>query len=100
MSSDVAAPAGFEPPPELEELRAEVRSLCARYPDEYWRDLQPDGSYVRRIPAVGEPARDAQQMLLDRLSRRGLRAVPAVSSHPTGSQGSDVPPSGTSSRGA
>ena len=33
----------FEPSPELEELRAQVRALCARFPDEYWRDLQPDG---------------------------------------------------------
>ncbi|MBC8646956.1 MAG: hypothetical protein H7X85_07315, partial [Thermoanaerobaculia bacterium] len=43
------------------------------------RDLLPDGSYVRRTPASGELVRDAQQMLIERLSRRGLRAVPAVS---------------------
>jgi polyphosphate kinase len=42
------------------------------------RDLQADGTYVRRIPAAGEPVRDAQQSLIDRLARRGLRAVPAV----------------------
>jgi polyphosphate kinase len=39
------------------------------------RDLQADGSYVRRVPPAGEPAFDAQQTLLDRLARRGLHAV-------------------------
>jgi acyl-CoA dehydrogenase len=52
MSSDVAAPAGFEPPPELEELRAEVRALCARFPDEYWRGLQPDGYPTEHVEAM------------------------------------------------
>jgi polyphosphate kinase len=42
------------------------------------RDLQPDGSYLRRVPASGEPVRDAQQTLLDRLARRGLRAVEPI----------------------
>jgi polyphosphate kinase len=41
------------------------------------RDLRPDGTYARRTPAPGEPIRDAQQAMLDRLARRGLRAVPA-----------------------
>jgi polyphosphate kinase len=40
------------------------------------RDLQNDGTYVRRVPPSGETAYDAQQTLLDRLARRGLRAVP------------------------
>ncbi|HYK42798.1 MAG TPA: polyphosphate kinase 1 [Thermoanaerobaculia bacterium] len=40
------------------------------------RDLQPDGTYVRRKPGAGEAAVDAQQSILDRLARRGLRAVP------------------------
>jgi len=39
------------------------------------RDLQSDGTYVRRKPAGGEPVSDAQQTLIDRLARRGLRAV-------------------------
>jgi polyphosphate kinase len=42
------------------------------------RDLQSDGTYVRRRPAPGEAPRDAQQDLLDRLARRGLKAVPAL----------------------
>jgi polyphosphate kinase len=46
------------------------------------RDLQPDGSYVRRSPAAGEPIRDAQQGLVDKLARRGLRAVPDVAREP------------------
>jgi polyphosphate kinase len=42
------------------------------------RDLMPDGTYVRRHPAAGEAPRDAQQDLIDRLARRGLKAVPAL----------------------
>lgn len=40
------------------------------------RDLMPDGSYVRRSPAPGEPQRDAQLMVLEPLLRQPLRAVP------------------------
>jgi len=43
------------------------------------RDLQTDGMYIRRHPAPGEPVFDTQQNLLDRLARRGLKAVPALS---------------------
>ncbi|HZX42925.1 MAG TPA: polyphosphate kinase 1, partial [Myxococcaceae bacterium] len=39
------------------------------------RDLQPDGSYVRRQPAPGEPVRDAQLAVLEPLLRTPLRAV-------------------------
>ena len=39
------------------------------------RDLGSDGTYVRRAPAAGEAPSDAQQSLIDRLARRGLRAV-------------------------
>ena len=39
------------------------------------RDLQPDGTYVRRSPAPGEPVRDAQLMVLEPLLRTPLRAV-------------------------
>jgi polyphosphate kinase len=42
------------------------------------RDLKPDGSYVRRTPPPGAPLHDAQQALIERLARRGLRAVPAA----------------------
>ena len=42
------------------------------------RDLQSDGTYLRRRPAPGDAPRDAQQDLLDRLARRGLKAVPAL----------------------
>jgi polyphosphate kinase len=40
------------------------------------RDLQSDGTYVRRKPVPGEAAIDSQQVLIDRLARRGIRAVP------------------------
>ena len=32
----------FSLPPELAEIRAAVRGLCAGFPGEYWRDLEPD----------------------------------------------------------
>ena len=40
------------------------------------RDLQSDGTYVRRSREPGQARFDAQQAILDRLARRGLRAVP------------------------
>ncbi|HZW89162.1 MAG TPA: polyphosphate kinase 1, partial [Myxococcaceae bacterium] len=40
------------------------------------RDLQPDGTYVRRHPVPGEPARDGQLVVLEPLLRQPLRAVP------------------------
>jgi polyphosphate kinase len=40
------------------------------------RDLRSDGDYVRRAPGAGEPSLDGQQAIIDRLSRRGLHAVP------------------------
>jgi polyphosphate kinase len=42
------------------------------------RDLQSDGTYVRRRPSSGEAPVDTQGLLLDRLARRGLKAVPTV----------------------
>ena len=33
----------FDLPPELGEIRAAVRDLCAGFPGEYWRGLEPDG---------------------------------------------------------
>ena len=32
----------FAPSSELDEIRAAVRELCAAFPGEYWRDLEPD----------------------------------------------------------
>jgi acyl-CoA dehydrogenase len=32
----------FAPAPELAEIRGAVRELCARFPGEYWRALEPD----------------------------------------------------------
>ncbi len=40
------------------------------------RDLQPDGAYMRRSREPGQARFDAQEAILDRLARRGLRAVP------------------------
>ena len=47
----------FRATPEQEQIRDAVRALCARYPDEYWRDLDrraayPDG-FVRDLTEAG-----------------------------------------------
>jgi len=56
-----------------QEVFAEFRADNSRA-----RDLQADGVYVRRKPSPGEAPRDAQQDLVDRLARRGLKAVPSL----------------------
>ena len=33
----------FGLPDEIEEIRTAIRTLCARFPGEYWRGLEPDG---------------------------------------------------------
>jgi polyphosphate kinase len=43
------------------------------------QDLDAEGNYLRRHPREGEPERDAQLAVLNRIVRHGLRAV-----HPTG----------------
>ncbi len=60
-----------------EKIRQEVLELF-RSDNSRARDLQPDGVYVRRHPAPGDTPRDAQHDLLDRLARRGLKAVPSL----------------------
>jgi polyphosphate kinase len=42
------------------------------------RDLQSDGTYVRRHPAAGETPCDTQLTVLDKGGRRGLKAVPSL----------------------
>ena len=46
----------FDLPPELAEIRAAVGELCARFPAEYWRELEPDGyptEFVRALTQAG-----------------------------------------------
>jgi acyl-CoA dehydrogenase len=46
----------FSIPPELDEIRAAVRELCAGFPGEYWRGLEPDrypDEFVRALTAHG-----------------------------------------------
>ena len=47
----------FRPTPEQEQIRDAVRALCARYPDEYWRDLDRRAAYpeefVRALTEAG-----------------------------------------------
>ena len=59
-----------------EKIRQEILEPIAR-DNSRARDLQSDGTYVRRVPSAGEPPADAQQNLIDKLARRGLRAVAA-----------------------
>jgi polyphosphate kinase len=56
-----------------EKIRQEVFEPLAG-DDSRARDLRSDGNYVRRTPSSEAPF-DAQQALIDRLARRGLRAV-------------------------
>ena len=34
---------------EQESIRSAVRALCARFPDEYWRELDRAGEYPERF---------------------------------------------------
>jgi alkylation response protein AidB-like acyl-CoA dehydrogenase len=46
----------FAVPQELDEIRAAVRELCARFPGEYWRSLEPDrypDEFVRTLTENG-----------------------------------------------
>jgi polyphosphate kinase len=60
-----------------EKIRQEVLSPF-RTDNTRARDLESEGTYVRRRPGTGDAPHDAQQDLLDRLARRGLKAVPAL----------------------
>ena len=46
----------FAQPPELAEIRAAVREVCAGFPGEYWRELEPDTypeEFVRTLTEQG-----------------------------------------------
>jgi acyl-CoA dehydrogenase len=44
----------FAVPDELKEIRAAVRELCDRFPDEYWRSLEPDRYPEEFVAALTE----------------------------------------------
>jgi acyl-CoA dehydrogenase len=44
----------FSLPPELDEIRAAVRELCAGFPGEYWRGLEPDRYPEEFVSALTE----------------------------------------------
>ena len=44
----------FSLPPELDEIRAAVRELCAGFPGEYWRGLEPDSYPEEFVAALTE----------------------------------------------
>jgi len=49
-------------------IRAELEEILSVYEADncsVW-DMQPDGTYIRRRPAEGEPCRGAQQVFIDR----------------------------------
>ena len=57
-----------------DQIRAEV--VAPVLADNAWAyEMKGDGSYVRRTPPEGEPPRDAQADMLDRIARRTLHVV-------------------------
>ncbi|HEY6959413.1 MAG TPA: acyl-CoA dehydrogenase family protein, partial [Candidatus Limnocylindria bacterium] len=42
----------FRASPEHDAIRDAVRSLCARYPDAYWRDLDARAAYPEEVVAA------------------------------------------------
>ena len=46
----------FDLPTEIADIRAAVRELCARFPGEYWRELEPDGYPEEFVAALTRPA--------------------------------------------
>jgi acyl-CoA dehydrogenase len=44
----------FSLPPELDEIRSAVRELCAWFPGEYWRELEPDRYPEKFVAALTE----------------------------------------------
>jgi acyl-CoA dehydrogenase len=44
----------FDDRPELEQIRAAVAELCAVFPGEYWRELEPDGYPTEFVEALTE----------------------------------------------
>ena len=50
------------------EIKAELETILRTYQEDNcsaW-DMQPDGEYIRRHPAVGEARRDVQQVFIER----------------------------------
>ena len=46
----------FDEPQELADIRAAVGALCARFPGEYWRALEPDRYPEEFVAALTEAA--------------------------------------------
>src|SRR5215204_4471303 len=60
LTTEISAAPGVDPfadPPEILKLRREVRALCMRFPDPYWRDLDRRREYpeafVRALTGTG-----------------------------------------------
>ena len=63
-------------PVETPELRQELRRILeVQLKDRRgaW-DMQPDGSYIQRLPGEGDDSRDSQQILIDLAERRQKEA--------------------------
>lgn len=52
-------------------IQAELETILRTYEQDNFSawDMQPDGAYIRRCPAVGEVRRGAQQVFIDRAAR-------------------------------
>jgi polyphosphate kinase len=65
-------------PVENQKLREQIRQevVAPVLSDNSWAyEMRADGSYHRRSPPAGEPARDAQSDMLERVTRRALHLV-------------------------
>ncbi len=62
----------FSHPDELDEIRAAVRELCAGFPGEYWRALEPD-RYPEEFVARADRERLARGADPGGVRRRGAR---------------------------
>ncbi|HUM92658.1 MAG TPA: RNA degradosome polyphosphate kinase, partial [Candidatus Competibacter sp.] len=73
-------------PVEAPELRLELRQvLDAQLNDRCgaW-DMQPDGSYIQRMPSEGDDPRSSQQVLIDLAERRQKEALRLKKRKPKG----------------
>jgi acyl-CoA dehydrogenase len=62
----------FQPTPEQEALRAEVRALCARFPDAYWRAADRERAYPREFVDALTTAGYLATLIPRRYGGRGL----------------------------
>ena len=70
-------------PPELQRELRQILEVQLKDRRGAW-DMQPDGSYVQRIPAEGDDPRDSQQILIELAERRQKEALRLKKRKPKG----------------